>query len=81
MASAPIHAIQEFVSTVLHTLLFSRQWLQPNITIVKMDSSERRMNCVAMTIINPQKLHWMKPVWNLFSSPMPYQLSYGAWFK
>ena len=54
MACAPIYAVLEFLSPVLHTIFFPS-----HITIVKtMDSGERGMNHVAMTIINPQKKYW-----------------------
>ena len=56
----------------------------PHITIAKtMDSGEREMNPVAMTIINPRKEYWQSPgiepaTSGLFSSPVRYRLSYGA---
>ena len=46
-----------------------------------MDSGERGMNPVAMTIISPQKEYWPSQGSNqrpLFSSPQRYRLSYGA---
>ena len=42
-----------------------------------MDSGERGMNPVAMTIINPQKEYWSR----LFVSLPHYRLSYGARFE
>ena len=60
VASAPNHAFLEFFQPVLHTIFFPRHWLLSHI-VETMDSSERGMNPVAMTIINPQKECW--PSW------------------
>ena len=52
-ASAPIHDFLEFLKQVLRTIFFPSHWLLSHITIVvTIDSSERGMNPVAMTIIN-----------------------------
>ena len=41
------------------TIFFPSHWLLSHITIVETtDSSERGMNLVAMTIINPRKEYW-----------------------
>ena len=41
------------------TIFFPSHWLPSHITIVEtMDSNERGMNPVAMTIINPRKEYW-----------------------
>ena len=56
MASAPIHALMEFFSPVLCPTFYPSHWLLSHITIVEtMDSGERGMNPVLMTIINPPK--------------------------
>ena len=72
-ASAPIHAFLEFSWPVLCSIFFPNHWLLSHINIVKtMDSRERGMNPVAMTIINPWKDYWpsrrFKPATDLFSS-------------
>ena len=47
-----------FTST-LHNIISICYWLLPHITIAKtMDSGERGMNLVTMTIINPLKKYW-----------------------
>ena len=54
MVSAPIHAFLEFFHPVLCSVFFPSQWLLFQITIVEtMDSGERGMNSVAVTINNP----------------------------
>ena len=59
MASAPIQTFLEFFKPVLRTIFFQSHWLLSHITIVPtMDSSERGMNPVEMTIINPRKEYW-----------------------
>ena len=56
---APIHAFLEFFLPVLCTILFPSSWLLSHINIVEtMDSGERGMNPVTMTIIIPQKEYW-----------------------
>ena len=58
-ASAPIHAILKLFLPVLSTILFPSHWLLSHITIGEtMDSSERGMNTVTMTLINPWKEYW-----------------------
>ena len=50
VASAPIHASQEFFQSVLHTILLPSQWLLSYLTNVETtDSGERGMNPVTMT--------------------------------
>ena len=52
------HAFQELLLPVI----FPSNWLLSHITIIEtMDRSEREMNPVAMTIINPRKEYW--PSW------------------
>ena len=71
-------------SSVLCTIFCPSPLLHNHITIVKtIDSSERGMNPVAMTIINPLKI--CRPSWvsnqqppGLFSSLVRCWLSYGA---
>ena len=54
--SAPGHAFLEFFSPVLCTIFFPGHRLFPNMIIIEtMDSVERGMNSVAMTIIDPLK--------------------------
>ena len=61
-ATAPIHAFLELFKPVLSTIFFPSHWLLSHITIVEtIDSSERGMNPVAMTIINPRKEYLAKP--------------------
>ena len=58
----PVHLSLSSLKPVLHTIyvFFSNHWLPSNITIVETtNSSERGMNPVAMTIINPQKEYWL----------------------
>ena len=58
-ASAPTHACLEFFSPVLCTIFFPSHWQLCHITIVEtMDGSERGMNPVATTVINPRKEYW-----------------------
>ena len=58
-ASAPIHAFLEFFEPVLCTIFFPSHRLFSHLKIVeRMDSGERGMNFVAMTIINPRKEYW-----------------------
>ena len=46
-------------STTHNILFFPSHWLLSDITIIETtDSSEREMNPVAMTIINPRKDYW-----------------------
>ena len=53
VVSAPIHAFPEFSKPVLRTMFFPSHWLLSNINIVeKVDSSERGINPITMTIIN-----------------------------
>ena len=60
VASAPIHDFLEFFQPVLYTIFFPSYWLLSQLTIVeRMDSSERGMNLVAMTIINLRKEYWL----------------------
>ena len=41
-------------------IFFPSHWLLSHLTIVETtDNSEREMNPVAMTIINPQKEYWL----------------------
>ena len=50
-ANAPYHAFLKF---------FPGHWLLSHLTIVQtMDSGDRGMNPVTMTIINPQKEYWL----------------------
>ena len=64
-ASAPIHAFMDFFKPVLRKILFPSLWLLSRITIVeKMDSGERGINLVAMTIIDPRKEYWPSQGWN-----------------
>ena len=57
--SAPIHAFLEFFLPVFHTIYFPSHWLLSHTTIVEaIESAERGMNPVAMTIINPGKEYW-----------------------
>ena len=68
-ASPPIHAFLEFFFN-RHSAQYSfpSHWLLPHITIVEtMDSGERGMKPVAMTIINPQKEYW--PSWGSNQRP------------
>ena len=59
MTSGPIHAFQGFFLTALDTILFPSHLLLSHITNVEtMDSGERKMNPVTMTIINFQKEYW-----------------------
>ena len=59
-ARALINGFMEFFLTVLHLRLifFPSHWLLSLITIKTMDSSERGMIPVSMTIINPWKEYW-----------------------
>ena len=59
-ASAPTHTLREFFKPVLHTIFFPSHWLLSHIlTIVKtLDSGERGMNPVVMTIINTWEEYW-----------------------
>ena len=50
MAGAPVHAFLDFLNAVLSTIYFPSAWLLSHI-VETMDSSERGMNPVAMTII------------------------------
>ena len=56
VANAPFHAFLEFYQPVVSTIFIPSHWLLSHSTIVETtDSSERVMNPVAMTIINPLK--------------------------
>ena len=47
---------------MLHTIFFPSHWLLSHIIIIEtMDNSEKGMNPVAMTILNPRKEYW--PSW------------------
>ena len=65
ISQRPVHLSMlssSFFKPVLHTIFFPSHWLLSHITIVKtMDSGERGMNPVAMTIINPWKEYWPSP--------------------
>ena len=51
-ASTPIWSS---LLTLLGTMIFLSHWLLSHVTIIEtMDTSERGMNAVAMTIINPR---------------------------
>ena len=59
VACAPMHAFLEFLQPVLSRILFPSHWMLSHITIVEtMDSSERQINPVAVTIINSRKEYW-----------------------
>ena len=56
MASGPISVFLEYILPVFCKISFLRYWLLSHITIVEtMDSGEREMNLVTMTIINQKK--------------------------
>ena len=60
--SAPTYAFLEFSLPLLSTIFFPSHWLLYHITIAEtMDSGERGMNPVTMTIINPQTECWLSP--------------------
>ena len=63
MASVPIHAFLEFFIPVPCTIFFSKPLTAfPHYHFLKtMDSGERGVNPIAMTIINPWKEYW--PIW------------------
>ena len=78
-ASAPIHAFLEFFEAVLHTIFFPSHLLLSHITIVKTtDSSERGMNSVAMTIINPRKGYWPSQGLNQRPSVLKSAMLWGS---
>ena len=53
--STPIRAFLEFFQPVLGKIFFLRHWLLFHKTVLEtMDSGERAMDLVAMTIINPR---------------------------
>ena len=55
-ASVPTHAFLAFFTPLFQTISFPSDWLLSHITIVEtMESGERGMIPVAMTIINPRK--------------------------
>ena len=59
VVSAPIHAFLEFFLPLLHTIFCPSHWLLYSIAIVEtMNSCERGMNPVTMTIIHPWKEYW-----------------------
>ena len=82
----PVHVsmLSQRSLPALRTIFFASHWLLSYITIVKaMDSGERGMNPVVVTIINSWKEHGPSgdQTSNLhvfFSSPLCYQLSYGG---
>ena len=58
-SSPPIHAFLEFSVTVLHTILFQNHLLLSHATVAEiMDSGEKGMNPVIMTIINHWTEYW-----------------------
>ena len=62
LVSATIHDFLEFFPHLLRAIFFQSHLLLSHILIVKtMDSSERGMNPVWMTIINILKEYW--PIW------------------
>ena len=67
VASAPIHTFLVFIQLSIRTMFFQSHWLSSHITIVESTtgSSERGMNPVAMTIINPWKEYWPSQGLNL----------------
>ena len=59
-ACAPIHAFQQFLTPVLHTIILSKQQVAypthwNTIIFITMDSHERGVNPVTVTIVNPRK--------------------------
>ena len=55
-ASAPIHTFLEFLLPKIHKIFFPSHWLLSYMAIIKtMVWSERRMNPVAITLVNPWK--------------------------
>ena len=68
-ASASIYAFLEFFLLVLHTVFFQNHWLLSHIIIAEtMESGERGINPVTMTIINLQTEYWTSKISNL---PLP----------
>ena len=58
-AAVHLSMLFQFFQPVLCTIFFPSHWLLPHLTNVETtDSSERGMNPVAMTIINPRKEYW-----------------------
>ena len=81
-ASAPVHAFLEiFLNLYSVQYSFPGHWLISHITIVEaMDSGERGMNPVAMTILGKNTDRAGDRTSDLlFSSPQRYRLSYRAW--
>ena len=60
ISKQPVHLSKLSWSSVLCTIFFPSHWLLFHVTTVKaMDSGERGMNPVTMTIINPWKEFWL----------------------
>ena len=75
-ASTPTHAFLEFFLPVLCKIFFPSHRLLSHITIIKtMDSSERGMNPVPLTINHPGKEYW--PNWRSNQQP-PQGLAKGG---
>ena len=69
VVNAPIHAFLVLFYPTLWTTFFPNYWLLSDVTPVEtMDSSERGMNPVSMTIVNPRKEYWPNRVSATFFS-------------
>ena len=83
VACAPIYAFLEFFKPVLCTMFFPSHWLVSHKTIFEtMESGERSMNPVAITITSSRKEYWLSWGSNhdlLFESPAHYRHKYWAW--